>query len=681
MSKMKKILLGVIATALVIGSIVLFLSQNNKSVVNVFNVSNISTPEDYSAQQFMIQGMVTTDQLQPVYVSSTQVVNEILVTEGQQVKKGDILLTYDSTLSDISILRKQLEVQKYQLELDRLQKELNTINSYRPGVPVYINNPSILNQLKVEEIVNEVVMGDVVVELLYVNVNTANLEQPSVKLFLVNPDGPESETPVDSTTEVTVNEETLTYTFKGLMLKDAEGLDVVYKPYLMSPEDTKLVQDSTFETVNKEIIKVSYDNYKITLTKEGDVVDPEPVDPVDPVDPKPVDPVVPNPDPVNPTPPGETTTLDRDKYPNYITGTGTKEDPLVFLYNDQLNVDTEFMNGLLENIQEINPVYVNINFHTKNDPKQDLLVTYKLKFDRAENSDSEAKFTMLGIEFPTVAPVPPEEPIEEPVEPPFIEPPYIPEPPSIVYTAAELAKMRAEKESEIRSADLSRKTSQMELSNLEIEKNNNVVLAQLDGVVSDLISVDEAKEQQKQLFQVSSSGGFVVNATISEHDLETYKVGDVFSVFSYESGEMLEGTLTSISKYPDSSQQFFHPAQATVSMYPVKLNVDKSANLKQGFWVEVRPLEQMDGEYVQKLYLMNAFIDTDSNGSFVLKDEGGKLVKQYIETGKVIMNQYTEILNNSLTMEANIAFPHAKEAVEGAPTREASMEDLYQMGG
>ena len=44
-------------------------------------------------------GMVTTDKVQPLYISGTQTVTEILVYPGQEVKKGDLLFTYDTTLS------------------------------------------------------------------------------------------------------------------------------------------------------------------------------------------------------------------------------------------------------------------------------------------------------------------------------------------------------------------------------------------------------------------------------------------------------------------------------------------------------------------------------------------------------------------------------------------------------
>ena len=56
------------------------------------------------------------------------------------------------------------------------------------------------------------------------------------------------------------------------------------------------------------------------------------------------------------------------------------------------------------------------------------------------------------------------------------------------------------------------------------------------------------------------------------------------------------------------------------------------------------------------------------------RGEDGKLVKQYIETGKLNGGSYE--VKTGITAEDWIAFPYGKTAVEGTKTREASMEEL-----
>jgi hypothetical protein len=85
--------------------------------------------QDYTNES---SGMVTTDRVQNVFLSPTQTVLEMMVTEGQAVKKGDVLFTYDTTLSDIALMQKDLAVQQTKLDLEAAQKELRVINSYVP---------------------------------------------------------------------------------------------------------------------------------------------------------------------------------------------------------------------------------------------------------------------------------------------------------------------------------------------------------------------------------------------------------------------------------------------------------------------------------------------------------------------------------------------------------------------
>ena len=42
---------------------------------------------------------------------------EVCVKEGQQVKKGDKLFSYDTTLSDLDMQRAQLDIKKLELQL------------------------------------------------------------------------------------------------------------------------------------------------------------------------------------------------------------------------------------------------------------------------------------------------------------------------------------------------------------------------------------------------------------------------------------------------------------------------------------------------------------------------------------------------------------------------------------
>ena len=77
-------------------------------------------------------GSVTTDKIQTVFVSDTQTVTEILVKEGDRVQKGDLLMTFDTTLSDLQVEKKRLDVEKKKLQLGDAKRQLANINSMKP---------------------------------------------------------------------------------------------------------------------------------------------------------------------------------------------------------------------------------------------------------------------------------------------------------------------------------------------------------------------------------------------------------------------------------------------------------------------------------------------------------------------------------------------------------------------
>lgn len=137
---LKKILITVLIIALVAGGVVggLILFRNlQKEPVNVYAVSDFAMTE-YWGDTSQTSGIVNTDKLQDVYISDTQQVSEIFVSEGQTVKVGDPLLSYDTTLSDIDLEQADIDLQKLKLQLEDAEKELQSIINMRPYSSVLI---------------------------------------------------------------------------------------------------------------------------------------------------------------------------------------------------------------------------------------------------------------------------------------------------------------------------------------------------------------------------------------------------------------------------------------------------------------------------------------------------------------------------------------------------------------
>ena len=89
-----------------------------RSDVKVYSVNDFCMT-DYWGDTSTTSGMVTTDKIQKVFLSSSQTVNKVWVAEGDSVRKGDKLISYDSTLT-------QAAVEQAKIEYDRQDENLTT---------------------------------------------------------------------------------------------------------------------------------------------------------------------------------------------------------------------------------------------------------------------------------------------------------------------------------------------------------------------------------------------------------------------------------------------------------------------------------------------------------------------------------------------------------------------------
>ena len=105
--------------------------------VNVYAVNECAMT-DYWGDTSNTSGMVTTDKLQKIYISQSQTVKKVWVKEGDSVKKGTALVSYDSTLTQATVERakidydrqtENLEVMKNELELLKKAKNKETLEA------------------------------------------------------------------------------------------------------------------------------------------------------------------------------------------------------------------------------------------------------------------------------------------------------------------------------------------------------------------------------------------------------------------------------------------------------------------------------------------------------------------------------------------------------------------------
>ena len=130
----KKITAAVLA--LILGAAAVFgiavaVRATTSSTVMVVRASELNYGE-YLDWQNSVAGMITTDAEQDVYLSDTEVVEEVMVAEGQSVHKGDVLMRYDTTSTKLSLEKEKINYEKLLLEAQVAEENLRMLQAKSP---------------------------------------------------------------------------------------------------------------------------------------------------------------------------------------------------------------------------------------------------------------------------------------------------------------------------------------------------------------------------------------------------------------------------------------------------------------------------------------------------------------------------------------------------------------------
>ena len=500
------IVLAVVLAAAAAVAGFLFLGQNKEPVFVYGFMDGIAGMADYYDYNNESTGMVVSEGVQTVYLSDTQEILEVLVTEGQEVKKGDILFTYDTTLSNISLMKKDLAVQQLKLDLEAAKKELKVINSYVP--------------------------------IRYYQVET-----------------PEEEEPAEPQ-------------------KNLSDFDLTGKDYLA-----------------------------------------------------------------------------------YSGSGSTSLTPKYCWLRSDVMVDEAMMAALFADTDS-NVLFV-VMQNTQGD-SADGAVTQEtgLKLMRLTTDDGAVyKFSFFT---PQAAPSAPVDPGVEW---------------NSGFTSSQIAAMRKDKQAQIKELEFDIKMGEAEYNIMCKEADSGEVVAEFDGIVYGILDPQSAAMMAEPFMTVSRGGGFYVEGTVSEWNLDTLAIGQTVDVMSWDTGMSYEGTVVEIGQFPQEQQNDYYGGSQNISYYPYKVMIDQSAQLRDGYYVSMtlRKNEEQTGS----LYIQNPFLRTEGASSYVyVRNEEGLLEKRYVQVGANLWGSYTEI-RSGLTAEDFIAFPYGKAVQEGAPTQEGTWEDLY----
>lgn len=134
--RLKKIIIMLLVVLILAGAVaagVRYWMKNRGSAVEVETVSSINTADwFYFGDEEGNSGTIVSDVNQSVRVPDDKVVKEVYVEEGDKVKIGDKLLSYDTTLLELDKELQELNVQEIELEIKSAEADLVKLRNTTP---------------------------------------------------------------------------------------------------------------------------------------------------------------------------------------------------------------------------------------------------------------------------------------------------------------------------------------------------------------------------------------------------------------------------------------------------------------------------------------------------------------------------------------------------------------------
>ena len=710
--KKKWIVAFIAAGVLLLGGVTVYaVKTSSQSTVKVVSVSDMSGGGGWSDNS--LSGNITSDVSQNIYLADSQTVKKIHVKEGDTVKVGDDLLTYDMTLENLDLEMKKLEKQGIELNIEKANREITKLKNTKPSSDNGNEDPG----LDIPEDPGE------------------EPEDPSI----------EPEEPAEAYQELTAEAEP--YMGEGTVeepyhfLCAADGAILGSFLNRMAEEQCFFVIEVREDDVsNGELLKIwgqkiteddfqvaDTDRFQVNLEKETDDGDGQ-------------------------LPEDLKAAAVLEKGASAYQGDGTEKKPLTYLVKKDGIVKGSFFlerkedgkyfrievreeNGDLIKAWEQNGADGDFAADVKEDGEY--LVDLSKKQSGETPGEPAEPTDPSEPTKPGESPEPPEpsNPEEKPTEPsvsPEVTPGENPEPTpeagtsqetaeqentvdgmstkksraSIRYltvtsvmgsgsrkvistdtvsdttgsgdagtsyggTAAEIQQQIKDKEKEIRDYQLDIKETNLEIKDIQKKLNNQTIKSTLNGVVKTVGDPEKESNDGKPLIQVVSSEGLYVQGTVSESKMNKLKVGATLSGYSYDNGVSFTAEVREISPYPSDNGQ----DGANASSYPFTAYIADASGLSNNSWAELTLLDEGDGQG-QGIYLEKPFVRTENGQYYVMKDDGtGHLTKQIVQVGGIQYGSSYQI-TGGLSMDDKITFPYGKDVREGAKTEEGTLDDL-----
>lgn len=668
--KGKKVLVcagaGIAAVAIVAG--IVLGTRGNGKTVDVYPFAMVGMTEYWGDNQES-SGPVTTDKIQTVFLSDTQIITGIPVEVGAHVKKGDVLMTYDTTLSELELERKRLDVEKAKLQVTEAEEELRRINQLKPSSGGGGGNaPDYGDQLDEK---NYKVITDFS--------HDGSTEENALVCWIAS-DIPVNNSVLQALYYQALNNQELMNTLSRTKSSASE-----------TPDTTTPSEDPEPSTAPSEPSDLSEPT---TPATEAPTEPPkQPLEEPEPSEPETPAPVITSPNVKN----GGTFTVDKGMAVDLtfvnktkqktewsvepaagellayrgeqtcalsgrVSQTGKTEYTLTATVGDK----TDTFRFTLEVVEPSVPSKVINDFY---------VVLKKTDGDREKAPTSLWQgvhvYVYNGNDYGFSL-------FDAPAESEFFggsdDDGGFSSDFGSGMTSAEITQMRREQTKKVRDLYEAAQMAESEYNLMEREFNDGNVRADLDGEVVSVLTEDEARQNKQPIIKVSGGGGFYVTGSVSELEKDNLKIGQSVTVNDWNTGNIYDGQVVSIGDFPVDGNGWNGLGNPNASYYPFQVFIDGSADLQENNYVSIT---YSAAQAQNGVYLENPYLRTDDGEPYVyVRGAHNKLEKRYVTTGKSLWGSYTEI-RSGLTADDYVAFPYGKNVKPGAGTQEGDPSTLY----
>ena len=664
----KKIIIGVLIAALVIGGSAggaVYYKNSHQKTVSVVSVDSLAG--QYYMDDTNLDGNIVTSAVQNINVDKDMIIKEVYVAKGDTVKKGDQLMSFDMTLVQMELNIAKLKQQQQEQDLN---KAVSRLNSLKNGGKIEESDGEALDTssdttgdtdtssmddsnddlASAGGSVNGSYLAAVIQPVLAAAVEAAGSDTEEATADAAganmqqNPDNTENtgEISGDNTDSSDNSEVDTTVDFEDTDPSDSEDTDPSVTPAL-DDDSSSDTSDSDFS----DTVEVDSDE---KIGGPEDLTDGDPM---------------------------FYQVLDKDTEP--YTGTGTQDDPYVFLCSSAKGyviAKGSFLNKMAAYEEDGTKTpgrdgyWYQLEFHQNDtiadplDRKSSCTGYYLVDgglLKKKVTDTSEVEFSLDGAS-------------------------HYDETPDdnggdggdsgggdsgdTTLTREEAIKIQQNK---IDSLKLDIRESKLNIEKLEKKVKKEVIYSKLDGTVAKVGDPVTGTSDGSSFMTIKSKEGYYVKGTVSELMLDQVKEGTILNCSTQS--DSFEAEVVDVSEYPVSGDNYSGNGNPNVSYYTYTATIpDKSIKVSDEDWLTISLTSSAESKGI---VLDKAFVRSENGVSYVYKDDNGVLKKQVLTVGGNVNGGYSVLITGGITRDDKIAFPYGDTVQEGAKTQEVTSDEIY----